>query len=140
MTKSHTEMDIPSLDSKGLRKYGFTMGIIVAVLFGLFFPWLLNFTIPLWPWIVAGVFFVFAIAFPAALGPVYRIWMKLGILIGRITSPIFMGIVFYLIFTPAALLMKLFAKDPLRRKIDGEAETYRQESKKSPSDRIKRPF
>jgi hypothetical protein len=49
------EHDIRELDSGGLREFGLTTGGIVAGLFGLFFPWLLERPIPRWPWVIAGV-------------------------------------------------------------------------------------
>ena len=49
---------IPELDRKGLREFGFVTGGIVAVLFGLFFPWLLGRTIPVWPWVLCAVLII----------------------------------------------------------------------------------
>ena len=45
--------DIPELDRAGLRKFGLTTGAIVALLFGLFLPWLFDFGLPRWPWMLA---------------------------------------------------------------------------------------
>lgn len=140
MEYRHSEIDIPVLDDKGLRKYGFTMGVIVGILFGLLLPWLLEFSYPWWPWTVSAAFWVFAIFVPGLLRPIHLVWMKLGILIGKITSPIFMGIVFFLVFTPMALLLKLLSKDPLNRALEKKVETYRKQSNKSTPDRITRPF
>ncbi len=47
--------EIPELDRQGLRQFALSTGAIVAVLFGLFFPWLLDVNFPIWPWVVAGV-------------------------------------------------------------------------------------
>ena len=46
---------IPELDRKGLRQFGIVTGGILAGLFGLFFPWLLEHSYPYWPWIVGGL-------------------------------------------------------------------------------------
>ena len=53
---------------------------------------------------------------PSLLGPVERAWMGLAHLISKVTTPIFMGLVFFVAITPIALLMRLFGKRPLRVK------------------------
>jgi hypothetical protein len=44
--------NIPELDKAGLRRFGLTTGIIVAVLFGIVLPWVFNLGWPTWPWMV----------------------------------------------------------------------------------------
>ena len=132
--------EIPELDRKGLRHFGLTTGAIVAGLFGLFFPWLLEIGIPLWPWIVAGVLAVWALLFPATLKPVYRGWMKFGLLLSRITTPLILGIVFFLVILPIALIMRVFGHDPMARRIDKAAQTYRITSDLTPRENVERPF
>ena len=51
---------------------------------------------------------------PAHLGPVFRAWMKVGLAISVVTTPVFMGIVYYLVLTPTGLLMRLFGRHPLQ--------------------------
>ena len=46
---------IPELDRTGLREFGIVTGGIVAVLFGLLFPWLLERSFPLWPWVNGAI-------------------------------------------------------------------------------------
>jgi hypothetical protein len=59
---------------------------------------------------------------PTALGPVERAWMGLAHLISKVTTPIFMGVVFYVVITPVSVLMTLLGKRPLRN--DPKATTY----------------
>jgi Saxitoxin biosynthesis operon protein SxtJ len=61
---------------------------------------------------------------PAWLAAPNRGWTRIGILLGRIVSPIALGILFYAILTPIGLLVRLFGKDPLRLKLDPDARTY----------------
>ena len=121
---SDSRSDIPELDRKGLREFGLVTGGIVAGLFGLFFPWLLERSVPVWPWVVFGVLGVWALLAPLSLRPVYRAWMRFGLLLGKVTTPIVMGIVFYLVITPFALVLKLARKDAMQRTFD-ERESYR---------------
>jgi predicted membrane metal-binding protein len=130
---------IPELDRKGLREFGLVTGAIVAVLFGLFFPWLLDRSWPLWPWIVFGVLGAWGLVAPMSLRPVYRLWIRFGLLMSRITTPLIMGLVFYLAVTPMALGLKILGKDPMRRRLD-DSQTYRVPSEKAPPDSLKRPF
>ena len=53
---------------------------------------------------------------PARLGPVYRAWMGLALLISKVTTPIFLAIVYFLVIAPVGLLMRLFGRNPLRHK------------------------
>ena len=45
---------IPELDRRGLRSFGLTTGLMVAALFGLALPWLLEHQVPIWPWTDRG--------------------------------------------------------------------------------------
>ena len=116
--------NIPELDRKGLREFGLVTGAIVAVLFGLFFPWLLERSSPAWPWVVFGLLGLWALLAPLSLRPVYRMWMRFGLLMSKITTPIIMGLVFYVVITPFALILKLTGKDAMRREFDNR-DTYR---------------
>ena len=137
MSDSHP---IPELDRKGLREFGLVTGGIVAVLFGLFFPWLLDRPIPRWPWVIFGVLTIMGLAVPMALGPVYRTWMKFGLLMSKIMTPLIMAIVFFLTVTPLALLMRLLGKDYMARRLDRNAASYRVPSEATPPKRLEKPF
>src|SRR5262245_32307532 len=49
------------------------------------------------------------------LGPVYRAWMGLAEVLSKVTTPIFMGIVYFLVLTPLGLILRLAGKHPLGR-------------------------
>jgi O-antigen/teichoic acid export membrane protein len=131
---------IPELDRKGLREFGLVTGLIVALLFGLFFPWLLDRSIPLWPWLIAGVLGIWALAAPQSLRPIYRGWMRFGLLLSRVTTPLILGIVFFLVILPVALVMRLFGHDPLARRFDDEAASYRVPSRPLKRENMEKPF
>lgn len=138
--------DIPELDRKGLRDFALTAGIVVAVLFGLIIPWLLGRQIALlnwpgnWPWVLFAVLAAWGIIAPMTLRPLYRLWMRFGLVMSRITTPIILGLVFYLVFAPTGFIIRLFGKDAMRRKFDKNAESYRVQSKKAPPENLERPF
>ena len=131
---------IPELDRRGLRKFGITTGIIVAGLFGVLFPWLLKAGFVLWPWVLFALLVIMALVAPMSLGSVYQVWMRFGLFMSRFTTPLIMGLVFFLVITPAALIMKIFGKDPMRRELVQDQTTYRVASSKAAPEGIERPF
>ena len=131
---------IPELDRKGLTEFGLTTGAIVAVLFGLFFPWLLERPWPLWPWLIFAVLGLCGLAAPTWLRPVYRGWMRFGLILSKITTPLILGIVFYLLIFPFAVAKRCFGNDSLRRNFDSETDSYRVQSRSSSAEDMENPF
>ena len=131
---------IPELDRQGLRRFGLSTGAIVAGLFGLLLPWLFGAALPVWPWVVLAVLGLWALVAPDLLRPVYRAWMRLGLVMNRITLPIIMGLVFYLVLAPIGLVFRLTGRDPLRRRLAPAAASYTQAAEQPPRDNLERPF
>jgi len=131
---------IAELDRKGLRDFGLTTGAIVAGLFGVFFPWVLERAFPIWPWVVLAVLGSWALIAPASLRPVYRGWMKVGLLLSKITTPVVMGAIFVIIIVPVALIMRLMKRDPMRRKFEPGVASYRIQSEQAPRQNLEKPF
>lgn len=137
--------NIPTLDRKGYREFGLTTGAIVVGLFGLVIPFLFGRDFPggypSWPWVIFAVLAVMALAVPMALAPVYKYWMKFGLFVGTyIMTPVIMFIVFFGLFMPIGLIMKLFGKDSLARRLDGETTSYRVESDQPPAKNLEKPY
>ena len=133
--------DIPQLDAKGLREFGLTTGAIIAGLFGLVLPLLFrHWPPPTWPWILGTVLIVWALIVPKTLDPVYKIWMKFGLIMGAINSKIILGVVFYVMMAPMGLIKRLFGSDPMQRQFDPNLSTYRVASKQRPRESMERPF
>ncbi len=131
---------IPELDRKGLREFGLTTGGIVAGLFGLLMPWLLGRPWSLWPWVVAGALAGWALLLPDSLRPVYRGWMRLGFLIGSVTTPIILGLVYFIAIVPAGFLLRWAGNDPMARRKKPTTHSYRVKSEVVSRDRMERPF
>ena len=137
MAIDHT---IPELDRKGLREFGLTTGAAVVIIFGLFFPWLLDLDWPVWPWVIAAPLWSLALIYPEWLRWVYRAWMRFGLLASRVMTPLVLGIVFFGMIAPIALVWRLMGKDPMQRAIDPNQNSYRVKSIKSPKEKLERPF
>ena len=131
---------IPELDRSGLRQFGITTGAIAAGLFGVFFPWLLEAGFVLWPWVLCGLLALMGLVAPMSLRPVYQVWMRFGLMMSRFTTPLIMGLVFFLVITPVALTMKMLGKDPMKRKLAQDQTTYRVTSSKTARERLERPY
>ncbi len=146
---------IPELDAKGYREFALTTGAIVAGLFGILIPLLIWFfadreSIPFpswphpiasWPWIIFAILAIWGLAAPSTLGPLYRGWMKFGLFMGTyIMTPLIMSIVFFGMFMPMGLVMRLFGKDLLAQKLDKSAESYRVQSDTPPARNLEKPF
>ena len=131
---------IPELDRKGLREFGLTTGAVVVAIFGLFFPWLLELDWPVWPWVIAAPLWLLALVYPLWLRHIYRAWMRFGLLASRIMTPLVLGIVFFGMILPIALVWRLTGNDPMRRTLDPNQKSYRVQSIKSPKEKLEKPF
>jgi hypothetical protein len=127
-------------DKQELRKFGLIFAGMFILFFALLLPWIWDKPSPAWAWIVAAVFVITALVLPAALGPVYRLWMKIGHVLGWINTRIILGLVFFVIFAPVALFFKLLGKDPLKQRLDASASSYRIASEQPPRDRMEKPY
>lgn len=103
-----------------------SFGIVFAVVFAIIalFPLLFGGALRWWSVVIALAFLALALLAPATLAPLNRIWMRFGLLLHKIVSPIVLGIMFFLVVTPIGLLMRATGKDPLRLRPDKSARTY----------------
>ena len=131
---------ITELDRKGLREFGLTTGAAVVGIFGIFFPWMLERDWPAWPWIIAAPLWGLALIRPQWLRWIYRAWMRFGLLASRVMTPLVLGIVFFVMISPIAMVRRLAGKDSLQKAIDPNRESYRILSTKSPKEKLERPF
>lgn len=102
------------------RKFAFPVGLAFIVLAG----------ISLWrghetaPQILGGLGLLLLLAgamVPTRLGPIHDAWMGLAHAISRVTTPVFMGVVYFLVLTPTGLVMRLLGRNPLRREPEDDS-------------------
>jgi hypothetical protein len=77
-----------------------------------------------WTGAVASLFLGAALFYPAALRPLNRLWLKLGLLLHKVMNPIVMALVFFSTVLPMGLLMRALGKDPLRLRPEPDANSY----------------
>jgi hypothetical protein len=104
------------------RSFGIVFAVVFAVI-GLL-PLLFGRGIRLWSLAVGGAFLLAALAFPSVLAPLNRIWLRFGLLLHKIVSPLILGIMFFLVITPMGVVMRAFGKDLLRLRFDKAAPSY----------------
>ena len=95
------------------RKFGFTVGGAFLVLASIS-VWRGHVIAPSVLATLGGLLLVGGLFVPGQLGPVYRGWMGLAKVISRFTTPIFMGIIYFLVLTPMALMRRLIGGNPMR--------------------------
>lgn len=126
-------------EKRNLRTFGLLMAALVAALFGLFLPWLLNHDWPRWPWWVAAVFVAVALAWPTALGPVQRVWLRFGAVMAVVNVHVLLGVVFFGLITPLAAGLRLVRIDLLSH-ATLHPQTYRTPSKPRDARHLEKPF
>ena len=109
-------------------------GIVFFFVFFLISIWpiLNNEGIRIWSLIISLIFLILGIINSNLLTPLNLIWFRFGLFLGRIVSPIVMGLVYFFVVTPTGLIMRLFKKDLIMLK-KNKKETYWIEKKKSES-------
>jgi saxitoxin biosynthesis operon SxtJ-like protein len=75
-------------------------------------------------WTTAGAIALLYYAIPPLRKPLYLGWIYATFPIGWTISHLLLALIYYLIFTPVGLAMRLFGRDPLQRRFDREAPTY----------------
>ena len=113
------------ISKKILREFGFLISFVFPFLIGWLLPLLGGHSFRNWTLWISIPTFTFAISRPSLLLYPYRVWMKLGYILGWLNSRIILGLIFIVILQPIALIMKLFDYDPLRNKKIGQ-KSYRE--------------
>ncbi|ARJ49236.1 SxtJ family membrane protein [Candidatus Pelagibacter sp. RS40] len=98
------------------RSFGLVFFIVFLIIST--YPLLNDQNIRIWSLIVSLIFLILGLINSNLLLPLNKIWFKFGILLGKIFSPIVMGMIFFFVVTPIALLMKIFKKDILNLKFN----------------------
>ena len=99
-----------------------SFGIVFFIVFLIigFWPLLDMSTYRLWAIIIAFIFLILGFINSKLLTPLNILWFKFGLFLGKIVSPLVMGIIFFFVVTPTGLLMKIFRKDLLNLKYNNK--------------------
>ena len=77
-----------------------------------------------WAFALGACFLAAALARPAVLAPLNRVWFRVGMLLHRVTSPLVLGLIFFGAVAPTGLVMRLLRRRPLALEMDHAASSY----------------
>ena len=117
------------LDKLSLRKFGITMAVAFLIISLLLI--IRHKPGSYWTSLICCIFFISAVLSPGLLRPIYIYWMKLALVLSWVNTRIILFVLYYFVFTPVALGIKLFGVDLLDRKIEKKKESYWKEKEKS---------
>jgi saxitoxin biosynthesis operon SxtJ-like protein len=103
------------------RKFGLLVGGAFLAL-GALLWWRTHLTAASVALVLGSALIAGGLVAPTRLGPIYRGWMALALAISKVTTPVFMGVIFFLVLVPTGLLARLLGHRPLSRPRD--AATY----------------
>ena len=112
-------------DRTSLRRFGLALGTLVALLFGLAGPWLFEAPRPQWPWWTGGLLAALALAWPAAIHPVYRVLRPPLVLVGWVNTWLLLGFVFFAVLWPYGLFARATRRLHFVTGFDRNAATYK---------------
>ena len=113
---------VNKIRSKDLIIFGLIWTVIFLI-YGLF-PLFQAEKIRIWSITVAGVFLLLSLLRPCLLSSMYRIWVRSGEFIGAILSKVIMFLLYFGLFTPMALILRILRKDLLNKKLDKNTDSY----------------
>jgi len=105
-----------------LRKFGFTVGIVLIVLGGIL--WWRGREFYVYVLVVGGLLSFFGWVWPVVLKPIQKVWMTLAVVLGWFMTRVILSVLFYLVFVPIGRIARLFGKDFLDLKLNSSAESY----------------
>ena len=117
-----------------------SFGIVFFIVFFLIaiYPLLKGNDLRIWSLLISFIFLALGLINSKILTPLNKLWFKFGLLLGRFISPLIMGIIFFVVVTPIAIIMRLLKKDLLNLKYN-KKETYWID-KSGPKSKMKNQF
>ena len=127
----NTEIKIGSNKSFGV--VFFIVFLIVSI-----YPLINNGELRIWSLSTAIIFLILGLINSKVLTPLNKLWIKFGLLLGKVISPLIMGIIFFLVVTPTALIMRIIGKDLLNLKFNNKKSYWIE--KTGPKSKMKNQF
>ena len=117
-----------------------SFGIVFFIVFLLvsIYPLINDQEIRIWSLIISLIFLFLGLLNSQILTPLNQIWFKFGIFLGKIVSPLVMGIIFFLVVTPTGIIMRILKKDLLNLKYSEDKSYWIK--KKGPKSKMKDQF
>ena len=118
------EPPIPSVKPKASTERSF--GMVFAAFFALLglIAWYRRGASTFWPFVTAAAFLAAALFAPHLLSPLNRLWFRFANLLHAVTTPLFVGLIYFAVIVPMGLVLRWFGHDPLRLRRDRIASSY----------------
>ena len=132
-------MKFSDIELPSNKKFGFFFTFVFAIL-AFYFLFIDSI---LWAQalaVLAVLFLLITVIIPQVLLPLNKLWMRLGLLLGMIVSPIVLGIIFFGLVTPYGVVMRMFGRDELRLKFTKKSSHWISRSESIKSDSFKNQF
>ena len=127
----NTEIKIGSNKSFGI--VFFIVFLLIAI-----YPLINNGELRIWSLIIAIIFLILGLVNSKVLTPLNKLWFKFGLLLGKVISPLIMGIIFFFVVTPIAFIMRIIGKDLLNLKFNNKKSYWIE--KTGPKSKMKNQF
>jgi hypothetical protein len=133
------DTEAPRLSAAAGRRFAFTLALGFGGL-ALLFLWRDRPAVARVAAALAAILAVAGLTVPRRLGPIERAWARLGMALGRVTAPIFIGVVYWLIITPVGLVRRTVGRSPLSHRPGTSRWVSRAPDSRDPRDRMTRQF
>ena len=127
-------MNNPKISSN--RSFGIVFFVVFLIIS--LFPLINDGNLRIWSLIVSIIFLILGLINSNILTPLNKIWFKFGLFLGKIISPIVMGLIFFLVVTPIGILMRILKKDLLNLKMNNNKSYWIEKSE--PKSKMKNQF
>ena len=117
-----------------------SFGLLFFIVFLIISIWPLSYDgeIRFYSLVISLIFLILGLINSNILKPLNFLWMKFGLLLGKIVSPLILGIIFFLVVTPIGLIMRLLGKDLLNLKYNTNKSYWT--NKSGPKSKMKNQF
>ena len=132
--QSYDEIKLPSE-----RSFALVFGVVFLIIGA--WPYLMGGdSLRAWSLAVSLGFFATGLTFPKALYWPNVLWFKFGLALGSVVAPLVMALIFFTVFTPVGIVVRLFGVDLLKQKIDKQAKSYWVSREELPPTSMKNQF
>lgn len=123
-----------------LRQFAFIFTGGLTLIFGIIGPLVRQHWAPNWLWILNSIIILIALINPKILDKPEKLWLRIGLVLGAINSRIILTIIFYGLFTPMGIAMRIKGRDTLKRKMNSSLKSYRVTAKPRPGKHMLKPY
>ncbi|MBU2709490.1 SxtJ family membrane protein [Zooshikella harenae] len=98
------------INKKEINTFFVLFGGVVILIFGFFFPWLFEYSIPVWPFIIAIISCLVLFASFGIKKKLFNGWMRFAGVLGKINTFLILGLLFFIVITPFGFVLRKLNK------------------------------